>query len=84
MKTLAQGIGPFRFGAVRYEAEVRRAHRERDWETREERIARLVPYACRDERGGRPLSFEWASGLEGHVTVLVQGAIPESRRRRDH
>lgn len=67
-----EGIGPFRFDAVQYEAEVGRAHRERDWETREERIARLVTYACRDERGGRPLSFEWASGSEGHVTVYVR------------
>ena len=67
-----EGIGPFRFDAVQYEAEIHRAHRERDWETREERIARLVTYACRHDRGGRPLSFEWASGWEGHVTVYVQ------------
>ena len=67
-----EGIGPFRFDAVRYEAELWRAHRERDWETREERIARLVTYACRDERGGRPMSFEWASGSAGHVTLYVR------------
>jgi hypothetical protein len=66
------GIGPFRFDTVHYEAEVRRAHGERNWETREERIARLLTYACRDERDGRPLSFGWASGWEGHVTVYVR------------
>jgi hypothetical protein len=73
------GIGPFRFDAVRYEAEIHRAHRERDWETRAERIARLVTYACRDRRGGRPLSFEWASGFGGHVTVYVREWEPNPR-----
>ena len=66
------GIGPFRFDGVQYEAEVRRAHRERDWETRAERIARLLTYACQDERDARPLSFGWASGCGGHVTVYVR------------
>jgi hypothetical protein len=74
-----EGIGPFRFDAVQYEAEVHRAHRERDWETREERIARLVTYACQSDRDGRPLSFGWASGQEGHVTVYVQEWRPNPR-----
>jgi len=74
-----EGIGPFRFDAVQYEAEVRRAHEERDWETREERIARLLTYACRDERGARPLSFEWASGWEGHLTVYVREVFRNPR-----
>jgi hypothetical protein len=64
-------IGPFRFDAANYEAEVRRAHRERGWETREERIARLVTEACWAERRGRPRSFDWAAGSTGAVTVCV-------------
>ena len=71
-----EGIGPFRFDAGQYEAEVRRAHRDRDWETTEERIARLVTLGCRDERDGRPFSFEWASGSDGHVTVYMREWIP--------
>jgi len=67
-----EGLGPFRFDAAQYEAEIRRAHEERHWETRGERVARLVTYACRDELGRRPLSFEWATGSEDHVTVYVR------------
>lgn len=74
-----EGIGPYRFDAAQYEAEIHRAHRERDWETRAERIARLLTYACRDEHGARPLSFEWASGWEGHVTVYVREVYPNPR-----
>lgn len=74
-----RGIGPFRFDAVEYEAEIHRAHQERDWETREERIARLVTYACRDQRGGRPLSFGWASASQGHLTVYFQEWRPNPR-----
>jgi hypothetical protein len=74
-----EGIGPFRFGAVQYEAEVHRAHRERDWETREERIARLITYACESERDDRPFSFGWASGREGHVTIYLQEWRPNPR-----
>ncbi|HLJ08636.1 MAG TPA: hypothetical protein VKX24_08870 [Acidimicrobiia bacterium] len=74
-----EDIGPFRFDAVQYEAEIRTAHREREWETREERVARLVTDALRDQRNGRPVSFGWATGQEGHVTVYVQEWRPNPR-----
>ena len=54
-------LGPFTFDATEYESEVRRAHQERDWESRAERIARLVTDRLRPEHGARPLSFEWAA-----------------------
>ena len=53
-------IGPFSFDAAEYEAELRRAHQDRSWESRAERIARLVTDQLRPEHGARPLSFEWA------------------------
>ncbi|MFN7148476.1 MAG: hypothetical protein ACK4V6_03255 [Microthrixaceae bacterium] len=54
-------IGPFTFDAAEYESEVRRAHEDRPWESRSERIARLVTDRLRPEHGARPLSFEWAT-----------------------
>jgi hypothetical protein len=57
----AVDIGPFTFDAAEYESEVRRAHRDRPWESRAERIARLVTDHLRPEHGARPLSFEWVT-----------------------
>jgi hypothetical protein len=54
-------LGPFVFDAAEYESELRRAHDDRSWESRSERIARLVTDQLRPEHGGRPLSFEWAT-----------------------
>ena len=71
-----EDIDPFRFDAAQYEAEVRRADQERSWETREQRIARFVTYACWAERGGRPRSFDWAAGGDGSVTVCVTDYRP--------
>jgi hypothetical protein len=64
-------IGPFRFDAVQYEQEVRRAHAHRAWESRTERVARLVGESLRPAGGqGRP-SFDWASGSWGDDFVVV-------------
>jgi hypothetical protein len=63
-------LGPFTFDAAQYEAELRRAHNDRSWESRAERIARLVTDELRPEHGGRPLSFEWATSWSA-TTVEV-------------
>lgn len=54
-------LGPFTFDAAEYESEVRRAHQDRAWESRAERVARLVTDRLRPEHGARPMSFEWAT-----------------------
>jgi hypothetical protein len=63
-------LGPFTFDAAQYEAELRRAHNDRSWESRAERIARLVTDELRPEHGARPLSFEWATSWSA-TTVEV-------------
>jgi hypothetical protein len=60
-------IGPFTFDADVYEAEVRRAHDDRPWESQSERIARLLIEQLAGERDSRPLAFVWAAGREGSV-----------------
>lgn len=74
-------LGPFLLDAAQYEREVRRAHAERPWETRDERITRLVTDAHRDLRGARPRSFDWATGrwVPGHVVVSVTDHEPNPR-----
>jgi hypothetical protein len=64
-------IGPFSFHAEAYEAELRRAHRERPWERHEETVARLVTEALRPLRQARPRSFDWASAEWGPGRVVV-------------
>jgi hypothetical protein len=75
------GFGPIEFDAAQYEEAVRNAHGERPWETREERVARLVPYRFAQRRDGRPRSFDWASGrwAEGHVVVSFSDHRPNPR-----
>jgi hypothetical protein len=63
-------LGPFTFDANQYESELRRAHENRPWESRAERIARLVTDQLRPEHGARPLSFEWATSWSA-TTVEV-------------
>jgi hypothetical protein len=64
-------VGPFRFDATAYEDELRRADRDRAWERREQRIARLVTHGMWDWLGGRPRSFDWASGTWAASEVVV-------------
>lgn len=52
-------IGPFQFEATAYEAEIRRAHEDRPWESRSDHVARLVAEQLRHLRDGRPLSVGW-------------------------
>jgi hypothetical protein len=75
------GVGPFRFDAEQYEREVRRAHRDRPWESRTERIARMVGDALRDHRDQRPRSFDWASGSpdNDHVVVSLSDTQPNPK-----
>jgi hypothetical protein len=74
-------VGPFRFDADQYEAELRRAHHERLWESRDERVARLVAEAFRPHRRGRPRSFDWASASfsTAHVVVSLTDYEPNPR-----
>lgn len=74
-------LGPFRFDAAEYEAEVGAAHRHRPWESRPERVARLVTEAFWDMRGRRPRSFDWASAgwEEGSVAVSMTDHRPNPR-----
>lgn len=61
------GIGPFSFDAVDYEAEVRRQHGDRWWESMSERVARMLTDQLSSERDARPLAFAWAAGRPGDV-----------------
>jgi hypothetical protein len=63
-------LGPFTFDVTEYESELRRAHGDRPWESRAERIARMVTDQLRPEHGARPLSFEWATSWSA-TTVEV-------------
>lgn len=74
-------LGPFRFEAAQYEAEVRSAHQDRRWESWPERIARLVTEAFWDIRGQCPRAFDWASASwqEGCVVVSMTDRRPNPR-----
>jgi hypothetical protein len=74
-------IGPFLFDADQYKTEIRRAHRDRPWESRDETVARLVAETFRSQRGARPRSFDWASATfsAGHVVVSVTDYRPNPR-----
>lgn len=74
-----QDVGPFTFDAGQYEEEVRRAHRERTWESRPERIARLVGETFRAVTNARPRSFDWSSANDERVAVSFTDHRPNPR-----